>query len=157
MSVQGVPSDAIILFDGTELSEWRSSQGAPRQVGDGFVEVAPGSGDIETARRFGDVQLHIEWATPAEARGDVQGRGNSGVFLMGMYEPQVLDSYENRSYADGQAASIYGQHPPLVNVARPPGEWQTYDIVFRRPHFDSIGAVTSSARMTVLHKRRAGA
>lgn len=153
VSVQGVPSDAIILFDGTDLSEWRSSQGgaAPWQVRDGFVEVAPGSGDIETARGFGDVQLHIEWATPAEVSGDGQGRGNSGVFLMGMYELQVLDSYENRTYADGQAASIYGQHPPLVNAARPPGEWQTYDIVFRRPHFDSTGAVISPARMTVLH------
>jgi hypothetical protein len=120
-------------------------------VRDGFVEVAAGSGDIETARRFGDVQLHIEWATPAEVKGDGQGRGNSGVFLMGMYELQVLDSYENRTYADGQAASIYGQHPPMVNAARPPGEWQTYDIVFRRPRFDSNGAVTSPARMTVLH------
>lgn len=153
VSVQGVPSDAIILFDGTNLSEWRSSGGgaAPWRVRDGFVEVAPGSGDIETARQFGDVQLHIEWATPAEVSGDGQGRGNSGVFLMGMYELQVLDSYENRTYADGQAASIYGQHPPLVNAARPPGEWQTYDIVFRRPHFDSTGALTSPARMTVLH------
>lgn len=153
VSVQGVPSDAIVLFDGTDLTEWRSSQGgaAKWRVRDKFVEVAPGSGDIETARQFGDVQLHIEWATPAEVRGDGQGRGNSGVFLMGMYELQVLDSYENRTYADGQAASIYGQHPPLVNATRPPGEWQTYDIVFRRPRFDSTGAVTSPARMTVLH------
>lgn len=153
VSVQGVPSDAIILFDGKDLREWRSSRGgvAAWRVRDGFVEVAPGSGDIETARRFGDVQLHIEWATPVEVKGDGQGRGNSGVFLMGMYELQVLDSYQNRTYADGQAASIYGQHPPLVNATRPPGEWQTYDIVFRRPRFDSTGAVTSPARMTVLH------
>jgi len=153
VSVQGVPSDGIVLFDGTDLTEWRSSQGgaAKWRVRDGFVEVAPGSGDIETARRFGDVQLHIEWATPAEVKGDGQGRGNSGVFLMGMYELQVLDSYQNRTYADGQAASIYGQHPPLVNAARPPGEWQTYAIVFRRPRFDSTGALSSPARMTVLH------
>lgn len=153
VSVRGVPSDAIVLFDGKDLSEWRSVRGgaAPWRVRDGFVEVEPRSGDIETARRFGDVQLHIEWATPAEVSGEGQGRGNSGVFLMGMYELQILDSHENRTYADGQAGALYGQHPPLVNASRPPGEWQTYDVVFRRPRFDSTGAVTSPARMTVLH------
>jgi hypothetical protein len=153
VSVRGVPSDAVVLFDGSDLSEWRSVRGgaAPWQLRDGFMEVTPGSGDIETARGFGDVQLHIEWATPAEVSGDGQGRGNSGVFLMGLYELQILDSHENRTYADGQAGAIYGQHPPLVNASRPPGEWQTYDIVFRRPRFDSTGAVLSPARMTVLH------
>ena len=153
VSARGVPSDAMVLFDGRDLSEWRSGQGGPARwrVRDGYVEVVPGSGDIETARRFGDVQVHIEWATPAEVNGEGQGRGNSGVFLMGMYELQILDSYGNRTYADGQAGAIYGQHPPLVNVSRPPGEWQTYDIVFRRPRFDSTGALTSPARMTVLH------
>lgn len=153
VSVREAPSDAIILFSGRDLAEWRSGQGgaAPWRVRDGFVEVVPGSGDIETARRFGDAQLHIEWATPAEVSGEGQGRGNSGVFLMGMYELQILDSHGNRTYADGQAGAIYGQSPPLVNVSRPPGEWQTYDIVFRRPRFDAAGAVTSPARMTVLH------
>jgi hypothetical protein len=154
VAVRGVPSDAIVLFDGKDLSGWRSVRGgaAPWQVRDGFVEVVPGSGDIETARGFGDVQLHVEWATPAEVSGEGQERGNSGVFLMGRYELQILDSHENRTYADGQAGAIYGQHPPLVNVSRPPGEWQTYDIVFRRPRFDSTtGAVLSPARMTVLH------
>lgn len=153
VEARGVPSDAVVLFDGKDLSSWRSAQGGPAgwRVSDGFAEVVPKSGDIETARRFGDVQLHIEWATPAEVSGDGQGRGNSGVFLMGLYEVQILDSYRNRTYADGQAAAIYGQHPPLVNASRPPGEWQTYDIVFRRPRFDSAGALVSAARMTVLH------
>jgi hypothetical protein len=104
-----------------------------------------------SARAFGDVQLHIEWATPSPARGSGQARGNSGVFLMGRYEVQVLDSYQNRTYPDGQAAAIYGQYPPLVNASRPPGEWQTYDIVFRRPRFDANGALVSPARMTVFH------
>ena len=153
VSARGVPSDAKVLFDGRDLSEWRSGQGGPARwkVRDGYAEVVPQSGDIETARRFGDVQLHVEWATPAEVNGEGQGRGNSGVFLMGMYEVQILDSYGNRTYADGQAAAIYGQSPPLANASRPPGEWQTYDIVFRRPRFDSKGAVASPARMTVLH------
>jgi hypothetical protein len=153
VDARGVPSDAVVLFDGRDLSEWRSARGgaAPWQLRDGFMEVAPGSGDIETARGFGDFQLHIEWATPAEVSGEGQGRGNSGVFLMGRYELQILDSHENRTYADGQAGAIYGQHPPLVNASRPPGQWQTYDIVFRRPRFDSTGVVLSPARMTVLH------
>ena len=155
VSVREMPSDAIVLFDGRNLSEWRSAQGgaAPWRVRDGFVEVVPRSGDIETARRFGDVQVHIEWATPAEVSGKGQQRGNSGVFLMGMYELQILDSYENRTYADGQAGAIYGQHPPLVNASRSPGKWQSYDIVFRRPRFDSAGVLTSPARMTVLHNQ----
>lgn len=153
VSVREVPSDAIVLFDGRDLSEWRSGRGgpAPWRVRDGYVEVVPQSGDIETARRFGDVQVHIEWATPAEVSGEGQGRGNSGVFLMGMYEVQILDSFGNRTYADGQAAAIYGQTPPLVNASRPSGEWQTYDIVFRRPRFDATGALISPSRMTVLH------
>lgn len=153
VSVAALPSDAIVLFDGKDLSAWRSAPGgaAPWRVRDGFVEVVPRSGDIETARSFGDVQMHIEWATPAEVTAAGQDRGNSGVFMMGLYELQILDSYQNRTYADGQAAAIYGQHPPLVNVSRPPGEWQTYDIVFRRPRFDPTGALTSPARMTVFH------
>jgi len=150
---QRPPSDAVILFDGADLSEWRSGSGGPAgwRVQDGHVQVVGGSGEIVSARAFGDVQLHIEWATPSPARGSGQARGNSGVFLMGRYEVQVLDSYQNRTYPDGQAAAIYGQYPPLVNASRPPGEWQTYDIVFRRPRFDANGALVSPARMTVFH------
>jgi hypothetical protein len=149
------PSDAIIVFDGTSLTKWRSSDStagpAKWRVADGYFEVAPGTGGIETIQGFGDVQLHIEWATPARVDGDGQNRGNSGVFLMGRYEVQILDSYRNETYADGQAAAIYGQYPPLVNASRPPGEWQTYDIVFRRPHFAADGKLQRPARITVLH------
>jgi hypothetical protein len=116
------------------------------------LEVVPRTGGIQTAQSFGDVQLHIEWAAPAEIRGEGQGRGNSGVFFGGgRYEVQVLDSYDNRTYADGQAAALYGQYPPMVNASRPPGEWQTYDIVFRGPRFDAQGNVTRPARVTVFH------
>jgi hypothetical protein len=110
-----------------------------------------GTGSLRTARSFGDIQLHIEWraATPPTASG--QNRSNSGVFLMGRYEVQVLDSYQNETYADGQAAALYGQRPPLVNASRPPGEWQTYDIVFRRPRFAADGRVLEPARITLLH------
>lgn len=147
------PSDAIVLFDGTSLAEWRGADGPAARwvVRDGYVEVARGTGSIVTARAFGDVQLHIEWAVPAPPRGEGQERGNSGVFLMGMYELQVLDSYRNDTYADGQAAALYGQTPPLVNACRPPGEWQTYDVVFRRPAFAADGSVTRPARITVFH------
>jgi hypothetical protein len=115
------------------------------------MEIVPGSGSIMTSHRFGDVQLHLEWRTPSPPVGDGQERGNSGIFLMGRYELQVLDSWENRTYADGQAAAIYGEFPPQVNASLPPGEWQSYDILFRRPHFDTRGKVTRPARMTVLH------
>ncbi len=147
------PSDAIVLFDGNDLSQWQSQDGTPAKwvVKDGYMEVAPGAGTITTKRGFGDVQLHIEWATPTPPKGAGQERGNSGVFLMGLYEIQVLDSYRNDTYADGQAAAVYGQAPPLVNASRPPGEWQTYDIVFHRPRFASDGAVRDSARVTVFH------
>jgi len=148
------PSDAIVLFDGTTLAEWvRQNDGgaAGWRVADGYMAVVGGSGTIATRRSFGDVQLHIEWATPMPPRGEGQERGNSGVFLMGRYEIQVLDSYRNDTYADGQAAALYGQTPPLVNASRPPGEWQTYDIVFRRPRFGPDGSVVQPARATVFH------
>ena len=147
------PSDAIVLFDGTDLSEWRSADGGPAKwvVEDGAIESVPGSGYLYSARGFGDVQLHVEWAAPVPARGRSQGRGNSGVFLMGLYEVQVLDSYQNDTYPDGQAAAVYGQYPPLVNACRPPGEWQTYDIVFRRPRFRPDGGLAAPARITVIH------
>lgn len=147
------PADAIVLFDGKDLSQWRSADGGPAKwvVKDGAIESVPGSGYLHSARAFGDVQLHVEWAAPAKVEGTSQGRGNSGVFLMGLYEVQVLDSYENDTYPDGQAAAVYGQYPPLVNACRPPGEWQSYDIVFRRPRFRPDGSLASPARLTVLH------
>lgn len=147
------PSDAVVLFDGSSLSEWRAQDGGPAKwiVKDGYVEVAPGTGLLVSARSFGDVQLHIEWRTPTPPQGEGQDRGNSGVFLMGMYEVQVLDSYQNDTYPDGQAGAIYGQNPPLVNVCRPPGAWQTYDIVFRRPRFNQDGSLKRPARITVIH------
>lgn len=144
------PSDALVLFDGTNLDAWAGDGGAARwKLADGAMEVN-GTGAIRTKESFGDCQLHLEWSAPTEVVSSSQGRGNSGVFLMGRYEIQILDSYENRSYADGQAAALYGQHPPLVNAMRPPGEWQTYDIVFRAPRFEGDELVRP-ARATVFH------
>jgi hypothetical protein len=147
------PSDAIVLFDGRDITPWAHADGTPARwkVQDGYLEVLSGSGALETTRAFGDVQLHLEWMAPASAAGSGQDRGNSGVFLMGRYEIQVLDSYDNETYADGQAAAIYGQQPPMVNASRRPGEWQTYDIVFRAPRFGADGSVITPARATVLH------
>jgi len=149
------PSDAIVLFDGKSLAAWHSTDSthgpAKWRVADGYMEVVAGTGAIETARGFGDAQLHVEWMAPSPGRGEGQDRGNSGVFLMGRYEVQVLDSYGNVTYPDGQASAVYGQYPPLVNASRPPGEWQTYDIVFHAPRFDAQGKLVSPARMTVLH------
>ena len=148
------PADAIVLFDGTNFAKWQDDKAGNarwRIVTGHAMEVAPGTGAITTRDAFGDVQLHVEWASPKPSEGKDQDRGNSGVFLMGQFEVQVLDSYRNVTYADGQAASIYGQYPPLVNVSRAPGEWQSYDIVFHRPHFDASGAVRKRARFTVFH------
>ncbi len=145
------PSDATVLFDGTDLSQWVGRDGEPRwTVEDGYVEVAPRSGDIQTRAHFGDCQLHVEWAAPREVRDSSQGRGNSGVFLHGRYEIQVLDSYRNRTYADGSAAAIYGQVPPLVNAAREPGAWQAFDVVFLAPRWTGQERV-SPAYLTVIH------
>ncbi len=147
------PSDAVVLFGGSNLDAWESTDGgsAPWQVVDGAFEVVPGTGGIRTKDGFGDVQLHVEWSAPDPPEGEDQDRGNSGIFLMDRYEVQVLDSYENTTYADGQAAAIYGQYPPLVNAMRPPGEWNTYDIIFKRPRFDDAGALSSPATITVVH------
>lgn len=149
------PSDAIVLFDGKSLAAWQSADSAGRParwlVKDGYMEVAAGTGNVMTRRAFGSVQLHIEWQAPLPAKGQGQDRGNSGVFLMSHYEIQVLDSYHNDTYADGQAGAIYGQTPPLVNASRPPGVWQTYDIVFHRPVFAPDGSVVQPARVTVFH------
>lgn len=145
------PSDAIVLFDGKDLSRWKGREGPAkwRILEDGSMQVNR-TGDIETVEHFGDCQLHVEWATPERVVGRSQARGNSGVFLMGRYEIQVLDSYENVTYADGQAAAIYGQKPPDVNACRPPGRWQTYDIVFRAPRFEGDRLVRP-AYVTVFH------
>ncbi len=153
MKPGGPPSDAIVLFDGTDLSQWVSSNGADAKwkIVDGAMESVPRSGYIVSKQKFGDCQLHVEFASPKTVKGTGQGRGNSGVFLMGEFEVQVLDSYENPTYSDGSAGSIYGQYPPLVNASRKPGEWQSYDIVFRRPRFDDQGNLTSAARLTVFH------
>ena len=147
------PSDAIILYDGSDLSKWEGMDGKKTKWmnRDGYFECVKGSGYIRSKQAFGDIQLHIEWAAPLPAKGESQGRGNSGVFLMGKYEVQVLDSYDNITYADGQAAAVYGQYPPLVNASRPAGQWQTYDIVWTAPRFDVDGKLLSKARMTVFH------
>jgi len=147
------PSDAIVLFNGKDLSNWESVEGGPAKwkVGEGYFETVPKAGVIQTKQAFGDCQLHVEWATPNPPRGQDQDRGNSGVFLHGLYEIQVLDSYENVTYADGQAAAVYGQYPPLVNASRPPGQWQTYDIVFHGPRFDPSGKLLRPATVTVFH------
>jgi Domain of Unknown Function (DUF1080) len=147
------PEDAVVLFGGQDLSGWEGKDGKPagwKVVGD-YMEVAPGEGDIQTREHFGDVQLHVEFATPAEVRGDSQGRGNSGVFLMGRYEFQVLDCYDNPTYADGTTGAIYGQYPPLVNACRRPGEWQTYDIVWLAPRFEGERLVTPAYATVILN------
>ncbi len=144
------PSDSIVLFDGKDLSAWKSDDGSePKwKVADGHAEVAGKS--ILTKQEFGAIQLHIEWATPAEVKGEGQGRGNSGVYLQGRYEIQVLDSYQNKTYPNGQASAFYLQSPPLVNASRKPGEWQTYDIVFHPPKPGADGKVVPGS-FTVFH------
>lgn len=146
------PSDAIVLFDGTGLSQWVSDrQGAPApwKVHDGVLEIVPRSGGIHTRLGFGDVQFHAEWAAPNPPRGTGQDRGNSGIKLQGLYEFQVLDAYDNKTYADGIPGAIYAQYAPLVSPTRRPGEWNTYDIVFHRARFDAQGALLQPARATV--------
>jgi Domain of Unknown Function (DUF1080) len=147
------PKDAVVLFDGSNLDAWQTPGGGPAgwKVVDGRMETVPGAGPIQTRAKFGDIQLHVEWAAPSPPKGTGQDRGNSGVFLMGQFEIQVLDSYHAETYADGQAGAIYGQYPPLSNASRPPGEWQTYDIAFRRPRFDPSGKLIEPARITLFH------
>lgn len=145
------PSDAIVLFDGKDLKHWLSGNGKPAKwkVENGYMEVN-GTGTIKTKETFGSCQLHVEWAAPAEVKAKSQGRGNSGVMIMGKYEIQVLDSFNNRTYSDGQASAIYGQYPPLVNASRKPGTWQTYDIIFDAPEYKD-GKCVKPAYITVLH------
>ena len=150
------PADAVVLFDGSEKAlkeNWTDTKGGPSawKVVDGALESVKTAGYIQTKQNFGSCQLHVEWAAPAKPEGDGQGRGNSGVFLMKTYEIQVLDNYQNTTYADGQAGALYGRQKPLVNVCRKPGEWQSYDIIFHRPLFDKDGKVTRRATFTVLH------
>ncbi len=142
------PADAIVLFDGKDLSQWNN--GENWEVKDGYAIIR--KSNITTKESFGDCQLHLEFATPEEVKGRSQGRGNSGVFLMDRYEVQILDSHENPTYFDGQCAAIYKQSPPMVNVCRKPGEWQTFDIIFTAPRFSEEGQVAKPAYITVLHK-----
>ena len=148
------PSDAVVLFDGKDLSQWvQKKDGSPAKwkVENGYFEVAPKTGDIRTKDSFGDCQLHVEFREPDPPKGEDQDRGNSGVFLMGLYEIQVLDSYNSKTYADGQAAAVYGQYPPLVNASRAPGQWQIYDIIWHGPRFNADQKLVRPAHVTVFH------
>jgi hypothetical protein len=154
----GAPGDAVVLFSGQDLSQWTSGR-QPWKVENGYFEVVPNAGNLTTKEKFGDVQLHVEWAAPAVVRGTSQNRGNSGIFLQGRYEIQVLDSWDNPTYADGQAGAIYGQWPPLANPTRKPGEWQAYDIVFEAPRFEgqkllSPAYVTVFLNGVLMHNRK---
>ncbi|MFK7775442.1 MAG: DUF1080 domain-containing protein [Saprospiraceae bacterium] len=148
------PSDAIVLFDGKNLEEWGSMKdnvAAEWKVADNCMTVVKGKGSIKTKRKFGDIQLHLQWRTPPVIEGKGQDRGNSGVFFQERYEVQVLDNFENKTYSNGQAGSIYKQHIPLVNACKKPGEWQTYDIIFTAPKFNKDGIKVSSAYLTLIH------
>lgn len=149
------PSDAIILFDGKDLSQWVSAKdGSPapwKIINNDYMEVVPGSGDIKTVMKFGDCQLHIEFSAPDKVESQGQGRGNSGVFFQDRYELQILDSYQNRTYRNGQAGSIYKDVAPLVNAMRSPLEWNTYDVVYTAPRFKADGRLDAPARITVFH------
>lgn len=153
-TVTDAPSDAIVLFNGNNLTEeWVNEAGTEPQwiVAEGAVTVAKGTGTIKTKRSFNDFQLHIEWRSPSEVVGESQGRGNSGVFLQGIYELQVLDNFNNRTYRNGQAGSMYKQHPPLVNASKGPGEWQVYDVVYTAPRFNANGTYFTPPTVTVFH------
>ena len=152
--INEAPSDAIILYDGKDFSSFHGRDG--KKIGwkidpDGALTDVKGAGDLITNESFGDCQLHVEFRTPAIVKGSGQSRGNSGIYLMGLYEVQVLDSYKNPTYSNGQAAAIYKQHVPLVNASREPGQWQAYDIIFKSPVFKTDGAVEKPATVTVLH------
>jgi len=152
--MNAAPSDAIVLFNGKDVSAWESETGGPVpwSVANGALTVVPGSKGIRTRQDFCDIQLHVEWRAPTATKGfDGQHRGNSGIFLQELYELQVLDSYNNPTYANGQAGSLYKQAMPLVNASRKPGEWQAYDIIWKAPRFSPGGGLTSPARITVLH------
>jgi hypothetical protein len=147
------PSDAVVLFNGKDFSKWQSSKGGDVtwKIENDYMEVTPKSGIIRTKDEFGDFQLHLEWATPSKVEGEGQGRGNNGVNIFGRYEVQILDSYDNVTYADGQAGALYGQFPPRVNASKPPGEWQTYDIIFESARWDESGKMLRPTAITVIH------
>ena len=149
------PSDAIVLFDGTSLNQWISSsdtlKSAPWTIDNGILTVKPKTGNIQTKQHFEDFQLHLEWRSPLEIKGEGQGRGNSGVFLQGMYEVQVLDNDNNPTYVNGQAGSLYKQQPPLVTAWKKAGEWHTYDIIYTAPRFNKDGILIKKGHVTVLH------
>jgi hypothetical protein len=147
------PSDAVVLFNGTDLSKWEKAEGGTPgwKVENGILTVVPGTGSIQTRQSFGDVQLHIEWRAPFDVVGDGQDHGNSGIFLQNRYEIQVLDCYENTTYVNGQTASVYKQYIPLVNACLPTGEWQVYDIIYMAPRFNDNGTLFAPATVTVLH------
>lgn len=150
------PSDAVVLFDGTSLDSWRGESDEPAvwhvdgQPG-AAMTIKPGGGGIFSKMTYADAQIHVEFATPSEPKGEGQERGNSGVYIQGRYEVQVLDSFKNSTYPNGQCGAIYAQHAPLVNASRGPGEWQTYDIIFRAAKFDDAGKRIAPARLTVIH------
>ncbi|MEO7923035.1 MAG: DUF1080 domain-containing protein [Chitinophagaceae bacterium] len=146
------PSDAIVLFDGKSLANWKKENGSAStwKLDNNAMTAVKDAGDIHTKKGFGDCQLHIEWRTPAEVKGEGQGRGNSGIFFMGRYELQVLDSYKNSTYVNGQAGSMYKQYIPLVNACRPPGEWQSFDVIFTAPQFNADSSLKTPARITVM-------
>ena len=149
-----VPSDAVVLFDGSNMDAWMTAeaeQPAHWEIEDGAMTVRPGLQSIKTRRGFGDIQLHLEWRPSDQIEGEGQSRGNSGVFLHSQFEVQVLDSWNNPTYVNGQAGAVYLQYPPLVNAVRRPGEWQSYDIIFQAPHFDDNGNLAEPAYLTVLH------
>ena len=149
-----VPSDAIVLFDGSNLNAWltaTSEESVNWNIENGVATVTPGARTIKTKQAFADFQLHLEWAPTDVIQGSGQSRGNSGVFLHSLFEVQILDSWENPTYVNGQAGSVYLQYPPLVNAAREPGQWQSYDIIFKAPVFDSAGNLSTPAFLTVLH------
>ena len=147
------PGDAIVLFDGTDLSKWQHGGGgaAKWKIENGYMEVTPKSGSLRTRDKFADFQLHIEFATPAKVEGSSQGRGNSGILFNGVYEVQVLDCYDNKTYPDGQCGALYGQSPPLVNACKQPGEWQSYDIIFESPRWGDDRKIAKKANVTVIH------
>lgn len=154
-SQNGAPSDALVLFDGSGFDQWMMTRDSSQVIwhlnGDGSMTVADKTGDIQTKQDFGDLQLHLEWRSPADIQGEGQSRGNSGVFLNNLYEVQVLDNNENTTYVNGQVASVYKQHIPLAMASVPSGEWNTYDIIYRAPDFDADGNKVKSGTITVIH------
>ena len=148
------PSDAIVLFDGTNMDAWehvRTGEASQWHIEDGIVTVNNGTGTLVSKQSFSDIQMHIEWRPNGEILGQGQSRGNSGIFMQSLFEIQMLDSWENPTYVNGQAGSVYHQYPPLVNASNPPGEWQTYDIIFKAPIYDRDGNLESPAYITLLH------